>query len=100
MRHSAPSNRPLQDIPRPSIPVRPPPGTEVGHIHIVRYGQDILLPVRIPGCSGRNRPRSDQYAVQIDGEWLLMSYREAALQAVGQLHPELSRRALAEYDRP
>jgi hypothetical protein len=96
MWHTAPPVKPLQDFPRYEVPSRLPPGTDVGHIEIVRYGHSILLPARIPGTVGPGRrARSDQYAFCIDGEWLRMSYREAALQAVAQLPRELTRRELA-----
>jgi hypothetical protein len=98
MQHYAPSRQEPHEYPREPLPVRPRPGTDVGHIQVVKYSQTILLPIRVPGCTAsRNRPRSDQYAVQIDGEWALMSYRAAALHAVGELDREMSARKLALY---
>ena len=70
----------------------PPPGTEIGHVTLSLYGQSVHVPIRQPGTVNGRRPRSDQIAVEVDGAWLVMSLREAALDAVKRMPRVMTRK--------
>ena len=53
--------------------------------------------LRQPGCAGARRPRSDTLAAHVDGQWLVMSLRAAALAVVNRVPRQLSRAELREY---
>lgn len=73
-----------EDLPPPRVdePPDPSPGTDVGDITLRWYGQTYMIPLKVPGTVNgrRNRPRSDQIAALIGGEWLVMSLRAALLE--------------------
>ena len=50
------------------------------------------VPIRQPGTVNGRRPRSDQIAVEVDGAWLVMSLREAALDAVKRMPRVMTRK--------
>lgn len=76
----------------PSPDALPPPGTEIGHVTLSLYGCSVHAPIRQPGTVKGRRPRSDQVAVEVDGQWLVMSLREAALEAEKRMPRVLTRK--------
>lgn len=70
----------------------PPAGAPIGHITISLYGHPEHVPFRQPGTVKGRRPRSDQIAVEVDGVWLVMSLREAALEVVKRMPRVLTRK--------
>ena len=83
------------DVPPPRVdePPDPCPGSDLGEITLRWYGQTYMVPLKVPGTVNgrRNRPRSDQVAAQIGGEWLVMSLR-AALMEIGKMAPRVMTR--------
>jgi len=79
------------------MPERWPAGYDRGQILIEIDGHTYGSRIRQPGYDGR-RPRSDQIAVQIDGQWLKMSLRAAVLHFAGEKPRELSLRELARLE--
>lgn len=55
-------------------------GAPVGEVVLTWYGRRCSLEFRVPGDVGQRRPRSDQVAVEVDGEWCRMSLRAALLE--------------------
>ena len=68
-------DRPARDAPPAEILA----GYPRGRVTIELDGQVYEVPLRQPGCDGMRRPRSDTLAAQVDGRWLVLSLRAAAL---------------------
>ena len=92
-RRRQPKERPAREVPPAEIPA----GFLRGLITIDLDGRVYEVPLRQPGCDGVRRPRSDTLAAQVDGQWLVMSLRAAALAVVAQVPRQLSRAELREY---
>ena len=56
------------------------PGAPVGCVVQTLYGRQYVLDFKVPGDTRKRRARSDQIAVEIDGEWRRMSLRAALLE--------------------
>lgn len=96
-RNRQPKPQPPDGYAPPEPDNLPPPGTEIGHITLSLYGQSVHVPIRQPGTVKGRRPRSDQIAVEVDGAWLVMSLREAALDAVKRMPRVMTRKERAGW---
>jgi hypothetical protein len=56
------------------------PGAPIGVVVLTYYGRQYVLEFKVPGDTHQRRARSDQIAVEIDGEWRRMSLRSALLE--------------------
>lgn len=84
--------------PRPPMPTRLPPRTDRGQVLIELDGHTYGSRILQPGYSGGRSARSDQIAVQIDGQWRTMSLRAAVLAFESQVPRELTLRELARME--
>ena len=76
----------------PEPDLLPPPATDIGHIAISLYGHCIHLPIKQPGDGKTRRARSDQLAIPVGTEWLVMSLREAVLEAAKRMPRVMTRK--------
>lgn len=78
---------------RPHEPdLMPPPKADIGHITVSLYGYTVHVPFKQPGDKGARRCRSDHLAIPVGDEWLVMSLREAALEAVRRMPRVMTRK--------
>ncbi len=84
--------------PRPPMPTRRPPRTDRGQVLIELDGHVYGSRILQPGYSCGRSARSDQIAVQIDGQWQTMSLRAAVLAFEAQVPRELTLRELARME--
>lgn len=81
-----------EPVPREE-PDEPRAGADIGGVTLDWYGRRYALRFLVPGITERGtRPRSDQIAVEIDGQWRRMSLRAALLHLAGQPGRVLPRR--------
>lgn len=77
---------PLQDL---------RPGAPIGGVVLTFYGRQYVLDFRVPGDTHQRRSRSDQLAVEIDGERRRMSLRAALIELDKMVPRVMSRRERA-----
>lgn len=83
----------VRDEPLPDLR----PGTPVGCVVLTLYGRQYVLDFKVPGDTEQRRARSDQLAVEIDGEWIRMSLRSALLELDRMVPRVMTRREREIY---
>ena len=77
-----------RELVREPQPEDPRPGTPIGGVVLTFYGRQYALDFKVPGDTEQCRARSDQLAVEIDGQSLRKSLR-AALLALDRMVPRV-----------
>lgn len=83
---------PEDGLPRPAEQPEPRPGDHIGGATVDLYGRHFAVRFRVPGDTDARRARSDQVAVEIDGEWRKMSLRAALLELERMVPRVMTRR--------
>lgn len=83
----------VRDEPLPDLR----PGMPVGCVVLTLYGRQYVLDFKVPGDTHQRRARSDQIAVEIDGEWRRMSLRAALLELDRMVPRVMTRRERVIY---
>lgn len=83
----------VRDEPLPDLR----PGAPIGGVVLTFYGRQYVLDFKVPGDTAQRRPRSDQLAVEIDGEWRRMSLRSALLELDQMVPRVMTRRERESY---
>ena len=73
------------------------PGTPIGGVVLTFYGRQYVLDFKVPGDTQQRRSRSDQLAVEIDGEWIRMSLRSALIELDRMVPRVMTRREREIY---
>lgn len=96
IRHGARGGHDM-DLVRDEPPRDLRPGTPIGGVVLTFYGRQYVLDFKVPGDTKQRRARSDQLAVEIEGEWIRMSLRSALLELDRMVPRVMTRREREIY---